>query len=307
MEPKSLKSIKKINMGFDVSTKKTGYAIILDGQPFILKNNTPTIGSFKMNQGKEKFETMGDKFNDAHKAITSLSNVIFQVMEPLNTLHKGSNGKFKVDKINVVFELSGIPNGGKFGINVNSMEKLAVYTGAVANAILTVIKLAGFHFMENITVKFVKHMEWAARLWNKQDGDSKELSIAAANKLLNKWGIENTTDDDLADALNMTMIAEQLRDNAWAKSRALQNKHNKYKLPKRINALKELIHNLRIRTYDREMKRKHPRHEMINSSSWIEILRNQEKIKYNKWNKEMNDKVEQLRIIKNERVIKKNV
>lgn len=213
--------MKKIDiiLSFDINTKKVGYCYTLNGKPFLNHQDHLSLGTMKMIANEKKtFKTYGNRMLESNKYINSLMREAYFLLESLRT--KTMLKKWELKKIYVIIEKSDIAT--KFG-SVGTTTKLALYTGAIYFAITDLIISVVPQFKDKIVVKFVSPKEWQKKL-NFSIGNPKKQSIQNANKKLIEWGIEKTKDDDLADAINMNILAKKLRDGLTIQ---MQNKHKK--------------------------------------------------------------------------------
>lgn len=236
------KHIKEITFAFDIATRKTGYCFLIDGKPWLTKNGVVSFGNIDMVKKEQykgfdtidgkrvevikkrdkEYATYGNRmFHGSYASVNKLSNLVFQIIQELNTLV--GKKETKIDKINLVAEISEIPNGsfGRSGQSITSVRKLALYTGYVMYAIANIFDIAGFHLIDKTTVKFVAPQEWQQRVgFVKKDREaSKEQSLARANELIKKWGIKQViTNDDTADAINLATVANEVRDTLYVRT-----------------------------------------------------------------------------------------
>ena len=265
--PKNL----EISIGLDVSTSTTGYALLLNGKPIILKTIGTSIGQVDMiEKGTPKEHTYGDKLcKYSSKARQTIRIVIFESLSAINKiieelkLSKGNPPTIK--RFDVVFEISEIPNFaknqfGKQGQTITSIRKLALFTGAVATDISNIIENTTSLFNKEPNYKFIKPTEWQSRLWTKEEINkenvksstgrslkvrgSKVVSVRRANTFLKKWGFDSIDYNlnDMADAINIATLANEVRDDVFAKSQAITKKQNiTKKIPNRINYYESLL------------------------------------------------------------------
>lgn len=248
--------IKTLSMGFDVSTTCTGYAILIDGKPFKDERNEPSFGFTNMvkqiTKGKngqeikpknKEYATYGNRmFHGSYKLINGIAHVVYQ-LKILQDFHldekKAGREGIKIDNFNIVFEVSEIPNYGfgKSSQNLTTTRKLALYVGAVLYAITDMIELVLPSFKDQINVKLIKPTEWQMRagftksgLTQAQEVEkygmrwSKVQSLERANKLITKWGYKETENDDMADAINIATMAEEVRDNLFVSNYNISKK-----------------------------------------------------------------------------------
>lgn len=239
-----IKSFKTLNIAFDVSTTKTGFAIIADDAPFILQDGRPSVGSFEMikkehgTKKSKEYQNYGDKMtHGSQTAINGIKRIVYYALNRLNE-EKQLNDDFNISNINLVFEVSEIPNFGRnTGQTLTTTRKLALYTGAVLQAVWGTIENSFYHFSDKVSVKLIKPTEWQTRYWSKEELDtekqvekqnkrkaSKTLSLKFANQWLKNYGFDETEDDDMADAINIARKASEVRDNLFAKGMAKQKK-----------------------------------------------------------------------------------
>lgn len=316
----------KIAIGLDVSTSMTGYAVLVNGKPFELPNGKYSVGQIAMvetrtnkagNQTPIEYTNYGDKmFHGSFKQIREIAVMLYQIISPINA-YIGELKQKNIDaerskqairhdipkvSIDLIFEVSEIPNGParQFGQTITGVRKLALYVGAVENAVANVLYNAGFHFLQDIVCKLIKPSEWQDRLWKKQDASildtnkekgSKLMSLHFANIKLKEWGLDEITYEfnDMADAINIATLSEAVRDNVFAKSMAKQKS-------KEIN----ITHNrdiLKLSNHIAEYKAKAlvAKNEFIDNIIWTidkdyDKLDKVEKAKYTKYSKlDLND------------------
>lgn len=203
-----------------------------------------------------KYENFGDlMYHGSYKPTELISNMVYECIAPINQIIgelktkkaqvESSKQTIKVEvpkikEFNIVYEVSEIPNG-KYGATsqaISSVRKLALYTGYIMYAVSNVIRLAGYHFADEAVVKLVPPRQWQDRLWTIDEADqaevqgmkgSKVMSIKFANKYLKELGLDLiTTQDDMADAINIALLASELKDNVVVRS-------NKAKRTKKVN------------------------------------------------------------------------
>lgn len=260
----------KITMGFDVSTTRTGYAVLVNGRPAELSAGSLSIGQIDMIKTDDKgktltFDNYGDKmFHGAFDAIQEIATMVYQVIAPINAFlgnlkklniaAEKSKQAIRHDVPNidviVVFEKSDIPT------SITRTTKLNIFMGMVFQAVSNVLHNAGFHFSQNVSVKVIKPTEHQERLWDKAQAKaldtktekgSKIMAVAAANKHLVEWGLQTIPYEfnDMADAINMAVLADVVRDNVFAASSAKsKEKRVKINLQKDILMFKNKIADL---------------------------------------------------------------
>lgn len=239
--------IKTLSMGFDVSTNCSGYAILIDGKPFRDERNEPSFGYTNMvkqitkgkngqdiNPKNKEYSTYGNRmFHGSYKYINGIAHVVYQ-LKVLQDFHfaemKAGRKGIKIDNFNIVFEISEIPNFGfgKSSQNLTTVRKLALYVGAVLYAITNMIELVLPSFKDQINVKLIKPTEWMMRAGFTKSGLtqaqeiskygmrwSKVQSLKRANEIIKKWGYAEITNDDMADAINIATMADEVRDNLF--------------------------------------------------------------------------------------------
>lgn len=239
------KKIDEITLAFDVSTTETGFAFLMNGKPWIMKNGMPSFGSVNMvkqdmytkrdgTQGLKQrtYATYGNKmFHGSYDQTMKLVNHLFQVIKPINDMI--GQKLTEVKKVYVVMEISEIPNFGKYGQNLTTTRKLALYTGFVLGLVANVFDIAGFHLKNNTEVKLVSPQDWQQRVGFEKNEIpmsqqmskygmkySKYQSLERANKLIKEWGyLQSITNDDTADAINLATVASEVEDNMEVRAR----------------------------------------------------------------------------------------
>jgi len=185
-----LKGKVRIKVGLDVSTTRTGYAILINDKPMFLdkQHKESSIGSIDMTQGE--FTSYGNRMGHASlHPVIALKRVFYKAFLTINDLV--TRKKITVEKVSFAVESSEIPNyGSRFRIvqNMTTLKKLSLYVGFVLGNIATTISACGFHFWNKVNFKLVNAQEWQRAVeFTKHDRDhSKAQSVARANVLLKK-------------------------------------------------------------------------------------------------------------------------
>lgn len=313
--------IDSLTLAFDVSTVKTGFAFLINGKPFMTANNKPSFGDVDMvkmetigKSGKEikprpkEYSTYGNRmFHGSRGQIEDLMNVVFQLKAIQDThLQEQKAGRKKgvtIKKFNIIFESSEIPNtfGRNQGHTITGIRKLSLYVGMVMYAVADMVNLILPSFAPQAVVKLVKPTEWQLMLgFTKSPLDkkgqfakygttfAKYQSLKKANEVIKDWGYKPTQSDDLADALNMALLADDLRDNLFV------SKFNQGK-SKNIKAIESEIAKLSNKIAEYTNKALENKNEFLDNVLWaMNANRNdltaQEKIKHTKYVKyDLND------------------
>lgn len=231
--------IKKVNMAFDISTKAVGFCITANDMPIkysFMNKEYPSFGSLPLAETDKTYDSFADRVCVASWRFTSSFAVIVH-----NILKAFSDDVIddSLESINIVFELS--------LIHLKTSTQLALYVGKLSQIVSDIV---WFKFpkikKERIKYKFVSPQQWQSKYEDypihpdsngqptaKKDAwKNKVRTLYIANNQLGLWGFESTQDDDLADALNMCMVADQLQDRLEATKtskgikRASENKNN---------------------------------------------------------------------------------
>lgn len=311
MSKKMPNKIKELTLAFDVSTSKTGYAILADKQPILLKNNKPSYGFVEMIENvpglkkKINYDSYGDKMTfGTMTSMRKLTSIVYDICETIAN-HKMQNPNFDIEKITVVFEVSEIPNmsnkqdkyKNKNFQTLTSVRKLGLFTGMVVGRVWDTINLLMFHFMKKIQVKLIKPQEWQLRRGfkksplnykeeNKKYGMkfSKFQSLEAANKIIvEEWKGQPIDNDDTADAINIALVATEVRDNVFASAQANTKQKN-------IKYLESDIAKLEAKISEYQGKALTRKNEIIDRVLWVktakyEELKVSEKALYTKYSK----------------------
>ena len=126
------------------------------------------------------------------------------------------------------------------------LENWLYLQGAVATDISNIIENTTSLFNKEPNYKFIKPTEWQSRLWTKEEINkenvksstgrslkvrgSKVVSVRRANTFLKKWGFDSIDYNlnDMADAINIATLANEVRDDVFAKSQAITKKQKHY-------------------------------------------------------------------------------
>lgn len=244
--------IKNIKMGFDVSTKKVGYCITINDKPITYDwhglSKFPSFGSLRL-IGSKEYENYGNRAcKGTHNFISSFQHAIFSI---LNAFSQEVN-HLTLESIDIAIELSYIPNKR----NLTTTVKLALYVGKISQIITDMVYAKLGRHWDKVNFKFVMPTEWQAiydKTYSKHVLNVKELwkekarTLLIANNQLGLWNFENTQDDDLADAINICMVADKVRDNLKIKT------ENTFKA-KSLMSKAKLINRLEKRKIELESK-----------------------------------------------------
>lgn len=302
--------LKKLTLAFDVSTTRTGYAILADDTPVIKANGQPAIGAFDMLKQREnkngnfvpvEYDAFGDRMtHGSEKALAGIGKEVYTVLTTLTNHYyemKKQNKDFNIANIYLVLEVSEIPNFSKNnGQTITTTRKLALYTGAVLATVWNMINIAFEPFKDKVQVKLVKPTEWQERLWSKQEAKaldtpkqkgSKLLSMHHANLWLKEMGMSPLDNyerhNDIADAINIALLADKLRDNVFAKKMAVEKKENIRDIIDEINKLSTMITEYKAKALDAKNK-------FVDNVVWAhntkrDELSSADKSKHTKYNK----------------------
>lgn len=307
------KKINDLTIAFDISTTNTGYAILIDGKPFKFSNGMPSFGFTNMvkqdtigKNGKEikpknrVYSTYGNRmFHGSFEKIQNIATTIYELRH-LQDLHfaekKAGRKGVEIRNINLVFEVSEIPNG-KFGAtsqNITSVRKLALYVGMVAYSIFDMLTLIMPSFKEKILVKMISPSEWQlkagftkTKLTQQQEivkygaRWSKFQSLERANKILENWGYKPTESDDLADALNIATLSNEVLDSMQVRARTSGKANN-------IRRIESNIRKISTKITEYQSKALLQKNDFIDNVLWaINVDRNKldkkEKVKHTKY------------------------
>lgn len=233
--------LTRIRIGIDPSTTKTGWAIMFDDDviPTMEFNGKKLAlcGAVEMMHNKKNHPTYGNKFASASDNIAKLKSYFFKIFRELNDAENVSNDA----QIILVIENPQIPRYN----NISTTTKLALMTGAIANAIIDIIYNTTKFKRENITIKFIEPNEWQVRMFAGENtqrkanlierDERKEKSLELGNGILQRSGINATTEHDITDAIMLAFYAESVVDKVVIK----KNNKNREKKVKHLipNAL----------------------------------------------------------------------
>lgn len=331
--PKLGEPIKQITLAFDVSTTKTGYCFLINNKPMqIGQGNYISIGSIHMvkkekyigqvgfkdktpleRQKPKEYTNYGDRlFWGSGTQIQVLGSIVADMFQQINPYYQKST-LITRPKITIVFEVSEIPNFNQNkGQSITTTRKLALYVGAVVQEIYNSIKCFGYFVAHepNTEVKLIKPTEWQSRLWVKKGTTekTKEESIRQANIRLKSWGLEETQDHDMADAINIAWVSSEVRDNLVVSTFNMNKKELTLKtLPRDIYNLQTKISQLTQKANDKYInhlakvkganKSKY-NYDQEKARTPLEFLTKSEYERYTKLNNEKKNKLEYLTKLK---------
>lgn len=313
--PPLKEQIKDIVLAFDVNTNKTGYCFLVNGRPMQLGlKEYLSLGTIRMvehekyvgqasfsdktpveRQKPKTYTNYGDRlFWGSGRLINAIGSIVGDMFTQINPYY--AKKETELPKIYIVFEISEIPQrrGQKNYQSITNVRKLALYVGAIVQEIYTQINLHGYFVAteKNTEVKLIKPNEWQFRMWAPTDKEtgSKEKSILFANRHLKSWGLQPTDDDDLADAINMSIVAKEVRDNLFVSSFNITKKELVLKtLPRDIWTLQSKIVSLEKEAHEKYVNHLLKIKESKNSKYDYEAEKNKPPIiflpksKYERW------------------------
>lgn len=225
---------KIVKMGFDISTKKMGWCILVNNKPFKFKFNDKihySFGSSKLYDDKIKYDFFGNRMvKGTRPYLIHLNSILNSVLDAVLIELKNCT-----PNVIIALEFS------QFN-NIETSTKLALFIGKISQILENIIYEKMEYLIDNIEFKIVSANEWQRIYDNEiQDGFSnglpikwadKKRTLKLANIMFEFWGIKNlTNDDDLADALNLAFVAEKVKDNLNIKTinKSKRNLRNRLK------------------------------------------------------------------------------
>lgn len=235
------KDDNQIKFALDVNTKHTGWSLWV---------NNELKGWGTVHTPADTTKGMGMPMHEDHYCIVKgLTPIFMQLRKALDE----ENAKNKKQK--QTYLMIGIENS-KVRVGADSQQKLDLYTGMylgfmsnTARVILPEVKIAMKLITANWQTKIFKHQK---------DMDSKESSRKFASALLpgdsEPLTVNNDPGGDMADAINIGYILEDLEDHGTTKWVKGQKSKNIQRIKKKLQNSKEKLAEYKLRSAERVKK-----------------------------------------------------
>lgn len=235
------KEDNQIKFALDVNTKCTGWSLWVNGE-------LAGWGTIKTDADTRKGMGM-PMYEDHYSIVKTLTPIFMQIRRAID------KEKEKNKKVKQTYMMIGIENS-KVRKGADIQQKLDLYTGMYIGYIANTMRII-LHDVK-VSIKLIT-ANWQTKIFKHQsDMDSKTSSRKFASTLLPKnekpLTIENDQGGDIADAINIGYILEQLEDHGTVKWVKGQKAKNIQRIKAKLQNLQEKLSQYNLKSSERVKK-----------------------------------------------------